>query len=134
MILKILGIVAAALLVVAGTLAFQLHSSQTAVSTLTSERDGAKQEASNAKQAQKTAEAQNAILAGSFQSLGNRLGQLEQNQQRNNQQLALAMSQLNNIQKTEGDSDVSIQCLDTALPRQLDQWLYDTPAGANGGH
>lgn len=134
MIPKILGIVAAVLLVVAGTLAFQLDGAREDAKTLTSERDGAKQEASNAKQAQKTAEAQNAILAGSFQSLDNRLGQLEQNQQRNNQQLALAMSQLNNIQKTEGDSDVSIQCLDTALPRQLDQWLYDTPAGTNGGH
>lgn len=134
MIQKILGVLAAVLLVVAGTLAFQLHGARDTVISLASERDSAKQELSNTRVALKTSEAQNAILEASFKSLDTRLGQMEKNQQHNNQQLALALSQLNDIQNTEGDDPNAITCLDTRVPAQLDQWLYDTPAGANGGH
>lgn len=134
MIQKILGAVAAILLVVAGTLAFQLHGARSEVSTLTSARDTAQQESRNAKQAQVVAEAQNALLAGAFKALDTRLVQLGLDQKANNDRLALQIQGLGNIQKTEGDQNGAFECLDIRLPAQLDQWLYDAPTGADGGH
>ena len=134
MIQKILGAVAVILLVVAGTLAFQLHGARSEVSTLTSARDAAKQEASNAKQAAAAAEAQNALLAGSFKALDSRLQQLGLDQKLNNEQLARQIDGLGNIQKSEGDDPNAITCLDTRVPAELDKWLLDSPAGPADGH
>lgn len=135
MIQKILGAVAAILLVVAGTLAFQLHGARSEVSTLTSDRDAAKQEARNAKQSQVVAEAQNALLAGAFKALDTRLLQLGDAQKANNEQLTLQIEGLSNIQKSEGDDPNAITCLDTRVPAELDNWLLDSPyAPANGHH
>lgn len=134
MIQKILGAVAAILLVVAGTLAFQLHGARSEVSTLTSDRDAAKQEARNAKQAQVVAEAQNALLAGAFKALDSRLQQLGIDQKLNNEQLARQIEGLGNIQKSEGDDPNAITCLDTRVPAELDKWLLDSPAAPANGH
>lgn len=134
MIQKILGAVAVILLVVAGTLAFQLNGARSEVSTLTSARDAARQEASNAKQAQVVAEAQNALLAGAFKALDTRLQQIGLDQKHNNEQLILQIQGLSNIQKTEGDQNGSFECLDIRVPAQLDQWLRDDATSANGGH
>jgi len=134
MIQKILGAVAAILLVVAGTLAFQLHGARSEVSTLTSDRDAAKQEASNAKQAQIVAEAQNTLLAGAFKALDTRLLQLGADQKLNNEQLARQIEGLSNIQKSEGDDPNAITCLDTRVPAELDKWLLDAPYGPANGH
>lgn len=134
MIQKILGLAAVVLLATAGLLAFQLHVARSEVSTLTSARDAAKTEAKNAKEAQVVAEAQNALLAGAFKALDTRLQQLGLDLKLNNEQLAKKIQELSNIQKSEGDDPNAITCLDTRVPAQLDQWLRDTPASANGGH
>lgn len=136
MIQKTLAVVVAALLVVIMSLGVQLHSASGDVATLTSERDAAKQEASNARAAQQTAEAQNQVMLLGFQMLDKRLGQLGDTQRQNTQWLARQMAGLNTIQKQPGDSDESFQCLDAAVPRDLDQWLRNDgqPAGPNGGH
>lgn len=134
MIQKILGAVAVILLVVAGTLAFQLHGARSEVSTLTSDRDAAKQEARNAKQAQIVAETQNALLAGAFKSLDTRLVQLGDAQKANNEQLILQIEGLSNIQKSEGDDPNAITCLDTRVPAELDKWLLDSPYDPANGH
>ena len=134
MIQKILGAVAVILLVVAGTLAFQLNGARSEVSTLTSDRDAAKQEARNAKQAQVVAEAQNALLAGAFKALDSRLQQLGIDLKLNNQQLAQQIDELGNIKKSEGDDPNAITCLDTGVPAELDKWLLDSPAAPANGH
>lgn len=136
MIQKILAVAVAALLVVIVTLGVQLHRANGDVATITSARDAAKQEASNARAAQQTAEAQNQVLLLGFQMLDKRLGQLGDTQRQNTQWLAEQMAGLNTIQKTEGDTDGSFECLDTGVPRQLDQWLRNDgePAGPHGDH
>lgn len=133
---KLLGILGGVLLVVIVVLGLQLHSANQDVITATSARDAAKQDASNAREAQKTAEAQNTALADRFSTLDGRLTGLEQSQRETQKALETQIAQLSQIKKTEGDSDESITCLDVSVPHQLDQWLRDTaPAtGANGSH
>lgn len=120
---KILGGGLAVLVVVCSVLGFQLNMAHSANASLTSERDAARTEASNARQAQQTAEQQNTLLAGAFAALDGRLRTLGVTQQQNAEQLASQLAGLSSIQKTEGDSDASIQCLDTRVPGELDQRL-----------
>ena len=133
---KLLGILGGVLVVVIVVLGIQLHSANQSVITSTSERDAAKQDASNAREGQKTAEAQNTVLADRFTTLDGRLTGLEQAQRDNQKALKDQLNQLSQIKKTEGDSDESITCLDVTVPHQLDQWLRDpaTATSADGGH
>lgn len=121
MLTKILGLGLAVLVVVCVVLGFQLSGAHSANATLTSERDAAKTDAANARSAQQTAEKQNAALLQGFQALDRRLTGLDDTQKANAEKLASQLTGLNTIQKTEGDTDASFECLDQRLPGDLDQ-------------
>jgi hypothetical protein len=65
-----------------------------------------------------------------FELLGATLGGMHDTLNRNRQQLDQALVGLANIEKSEGDSDETIECLDRAVPVQLDRGLQaDTGSG-----
>ena len=123
MIQKILAVAVAALVVVVCVLGFQLRGANADIATLTIARDAAQTDAANARRAQQTAEGQNKLLIAGFAALDGRLRTLDSTQRSNTEKLAAQLAGLNNIQKTEGDTDASFECLDQPLPRELDQRL-----------
>lgn len=134
MIQKLLGAALAALLVVIAVLVTQLQGANADRANLTSERDTAKQAASNALQAQQEAEGQSRQWAARFDSLDAALKALGTTQKANNDDLAIRLKNLSKIQKTEGDTDATIQCLDLPVPFELDRGLRDDNPSADGDH
>lgn len=59
------------------------------------------------------------LVLGRMDTLDGKLTQLEGSQQLNAQQLELTLDAIGNIQKSEGDSDDALKCLDVRMPAQL---------------
>lgn len=120
---KLLGLGLAAALVVTTTLGWQLDTARKGLSEATSALTVSRTAEANAKQAQESAEKQNAFLAASFAALDGRLRTLADDQKKNALKLEDQLKGIETLQKTEGDSDASFLCLDLDVPQQLDQRL-----------
>lgn len=130
---KILGGALAVALALSAVSTWRLTMAQNEVSVLTKDRDAALKDASNARQAQQEAEGQSRQWSARFDSLDGALQRLGVNQKANNDGLIIRLRELSNIQKTEGDSDETMQCLDRPVPVQLDRGLREG-TGTGGGH
>lgn len=87
------------------------------------ERDIAILRADTATQQLDEAKRQGELLVKRFDALDASLKGIGERTDANNRKLGQTLTAINNISKTEGDSDESISCLDVRVPRQLDDSL-----------
>lgn len=114
--MKILVGVLLALLLALGLTGWQLQKTREALVVSRTEQSALKDQlAVQAEQSRQLADRMDAFS----QSVVTLMGIAEQH----DQNLKLAVAGIDNITKTENDSDESISCLDQRVPADLDQWL-----------
>jgi hypothetical protein len=114
--MKIMLGVLAAMAILVGVLWWRLD-------VVAGDRDLAAQRADIATQAVEEQKRQSTLLGQRFDAFDQALKGIGEKTAENNKKLGQTITAIGNIQKTQGDSDESIKCLDVRVPGQLDQWL-----------
>lgn len=63
------------------------------------------------------------LLAGRVDALNDSMTRLHKTTETHTRQLGLTLAGIDRIEKTEGDDDGALECLDLRVPGELDSWL-----------
>lgn len=110
--MKILAGAVAILLLAVCAMGYQLKQAWGETAT-------ARRETLQAEQALGEQRQQTALVLGRLDTLDSKLTQLDGDTKLNAQQLELTLDAIGTIQKSEGDSDDALKCLDVRMPAQL---------------